>query len=190
MSRVRFTTARSVFETFPELASKSTVLPTDEPAIVFLKNLSARQKFESAVAFCAHLLPRREAVWWGCGSLRSFLQLIPASRAAALLAAETWVQHPTDQNRLRALQIATGGDNSDCLTWLAFGAGWAGGMLSTVPNAAVPVPQYLTARAIGIAILLGARHIAASERAERMSACVAEGIRLAERGFDPATGTG
>lgn len=190
MSRVRFTTARSVFETFPELASKSTVLPTDEPAIVFLKNLSAKQKFKDAVAFCAHLLPRREAVWWGCGSLRSFLQLIPASRAAALLAAETWVQHPTDQNRLRALQIATGGDNSDCLTWLAFGAGWAGGMLSTVPNAAVPVPQYLTARAIGIAILLGARHIAASERAERMSSCVEEGIRLAERGFDLATGTG
>ncbi|HLZ10391.1 MAG TPA: hypothetical protein VKT80_17515, partial [Chloroflexota bacterium] len=60
MSRVRFTTARSVFETFPELASKSTVSPTDEPAIVFLKNLSARQKFEDAVAFCAHLLPRRE----------------------------------------------------------------------------------------------------------------------------------
>ena len=66
MSRVRFTTARSVFETFPELASKSTVSPTDEPAIVFLKSLSARQKFEDAVAFCAHLLPRREAVWWGC----------------------------------------------------------------------------------------------------------------------------
>ena len=91
MSRVRFTTARSVFETFPELASKSTVAATDEPAIVFLKNLSARQKFKDAVGFCAHLLPRREAVWWGCGSLRSFLQDIPQSRFAPLLAAETWV---------------------------------------------------------------------------------------------------
>jgi hypothetical protein len=190
MSRVRFTTARSVFETFPELASKSTVAPTDEPAIAFLKNLSSRQKYEDAVGFCAHLLPRREAVWWGCASLRSFLQEIPQSRSAPLLAAETWVQNPTDQNRLRALQIATSGDNSDCLTWLAFGAGWAGGMLSMAPTPPVPVPQYLTARAIRIAVLLAARHIAASERSGRMSACVNDGIKLAERGFDLAAGTG
>jgi hypothetical protein len=190
MSRVRFTTARSVFETFPELASKSTVAPTDEPAIAFLKNLSSRQKYEDAVGFCAHLLPRREAVWWGCASLRSFLQEIPQSRSAPLLAAETWVQNPTDQNRLRALQIATSGDNSDCLTWLAFGAGWAGGMLSTAPTPPVPVPQYLTARAIRIAVLLAARHIAAAERSGRMSACVNDGIKLAERGFDLAAGTG
>jgi hypothetical protein len=25
------------------------------------------------VAFCAYLLPRREAVWWACGCTRSFL---------------------------------------------------------------------------------------------------------------------
>src|ERR1700729_1172127 len=99
MSRVRVTTARSVFEAFPELARKSTVPPTDEPAIVFLKKLSARQKFEDAVAFCAHLLPRREAVWWGCGSVRSFVREIPQSKAAPLLAAEPWVQQPTEQNR-------------------------------------------------------------------------------------------
>jgi hypothetical protein len=190
MSRVRFTTARSVFEAFPELARKSTVPPTDEPAIVFLKNLSARQKFEDAVAFCAHLLPRREAVWWGCGSVRSFVREIPQSKAAPLLAAETWVHQPTDQNRVRALQIGTAGDDSDCLTWLAYGAGWAGGMLTTAPNPPVPVPQYLTARAIRIAILLAARHVEASERPQRTTACVNEGIRLAERGCDLETGTG
>lgn len=190
MSRVRFTTARSVFETFPELARKSTVTPTDEPALVFLKDLSARQKFEEAVAFCAHLLPRREAVWWGCGSVRSFVQEIPQSRSAPLLAAETWVHHPTDQNRVRALQIGTAGNDSDCLTWLANGAGWAGGSLTTAPTPPVPVPQYLTARAIRIAILLAARHITAPERPERTTTCVNEGIRLAERGFDLETRTG
>jgi hypothetical protein len=189
MSRVRFTTARSVFEAFPELTSKSTVAPTDDPAVVFLKNLSAMQKFGDAVAFCAHLLPRREAVWWGCESVRSFLHDTPQSQVAGLVAAETWVQQPTDANRLRALQIGTRSDNSDSLTWLALGAGWAGGMLSTVPNPPVRVPQYLTARAIRIAVLLGARHIPAAERPDRTSACIAEGIKLAERGFDLATGT-
>jgi len=189
MSRVRFTTARSVFETFPELMSKSTVAPTDDPAIVFLKNLSPKQKFKDAVAFCAHLLPRREAVWWGCGSVRSFLHDVPNFQVAGLVAAETWIQHPNDENRLQALQIGTRGDTSDPFTWLALGAGWAGGMLSTVPNPPVPMPHYLTARAVRIAVLLGARHIMAAERPERTSACIAEGIKLAERGCDLAAGT-
>lgn len=188
MSRIRFTTARSVFETFPELARKSTVAPTDDPAIVFLKSLSAGDKFEEAVAFCAHLLPRREAVWWGCVSVRSFLHDVPQSRAAPLVAAETWVRHPTDANRLQALQIGTRSDDSDCLTWLALGAGWAGGMLSTIPNPSVPVPQYLTPRAIRVAVLLAIPHVA-SERPGRKSACIAEGIRLAERGFDQRADT-
>jgi hypothetical protein len=189
MSRIRFTTARSVLETFPELARKSPVIPTDEPPIIFLRNLSANHKFEDAAAFCAHLLPRREAVWWGCGAIRSFLPDIPQSRAACLVAAETWVHVPSDANRVQALQIGTQSDNSDCLTWVALAAGWAGGMLSTAPNSPLPVPQYLTARAVRIAIVLAASHVAAPERPGRTSACIAEGIRLAETGFNHGADT-
>jgi hypothetical protein len=106
------------------------------------------------------------------------------------VAAETWVRNTTDANRVQALHIGTNSDNSDCITWLALGAGWAGGMLSTAPTPPVPVPQYLTARAIRIAVLLAARHISASGRPGRMSICIAEGIRLAERGFDQGGETG
>jgi hypothetical protein len=182
MSRARFTTARSVFETFPELASKSAVAATDDPPIVFLKNLSAGGRFEDAVGFCAHLLPRREAVWWGCGSVRAVLGDVTPYGVAGLVAAEAWVHEPTDKNRQAALQIGTRGDSADPLTWLALGAGWSGGMLSTVPNAQVPVPPYLTARAVRIAIQLGAGRLKPAERAERMQTCIAEGIKLAEPG--------
>jgi hypothetical protein len=188
MSRVRFTTARSVFETFPELATKSAVAPTDDPPILFLKNLSAREKFEDAVAFCAHLLPRREAVWWACGSARAFLGDLVQGQVGGLLAAETWVHEPNDKNRLLALQIGTGSDNSDPLTWLALAAGWSGGMLSSSPNPPVPVPHYLTARAVRIAILLSARHIKSPERPQRMRACIAEGVKLAEPDDDSRRG--
>jgi hypothetical protein len=183
MSRVRFTTARSVFETFPELATKSTVAPTDDPPILFLKNLSAREKFEDAVAFCAHLLPRREAVWWACGSVRAFLGDLVQGQVAGLVAAETWVHEPNDKNRLLALQTGTRSDNSDPLTWLALAAGWSGGMLS--PNPPVPVPHYLTARAVRIAILLSARHIKLPVRPQRMRICIADGLRLAEGDDSP-----
>jgi uncharacterized protein DUF6931 len=188
MSRVRFTTARSVFETFPELASKSATAPTDDPPVIFLQSLSVQEKFEDAVAFCAHLLPRREAVWWGCGTVRSFLSDAVQSQVAGLVAAETWVHEPNDKNRLLALQIGTRSDHSDPLGWLARAAGWSGGMLTSVPNPPVPVPQYLTARAVRVAILLSAQHIGSPERPGRMRACIADGVKLAEPGDDSRRG--
>jgi hypothetical protein len=180
MSRVRFTTARSVSETFPGLAAKLSVAPTDDPPLVFLNSLSAQGKFEDAVAFCAHLLPRREAVWWGCGTARDFLGDLVPGQAAGLVAAENWVHEPNDRNRLHALQIATSGEYSDPLTWLAFGAGWSGGMLSSIPKPPVPVPPYLTARALRVAILLSSRHVSFADRPHRLQACIAAGLGLAE----------
>ena len=71
MSRVRFATANDLFETFPELLKTIKVLPNDKPPLDFLKDLSVDEKLEDAVTFCAFLLPRREAVWWACRSVRS-----------------------------------------------------------------------------------------------------------------------
>jgi hypothetical protein len=183
MSQTRFATARSLFETFPELAAKFTVAPADEPPIDFLRKLSGLENFEQAVAFCAHLLPRRDAVWWACGSVRAFLGDAVQDQSRALAVAEAWVYAPTDQNRRAALDIGTQSDSSDPLTWLALGAGWAGGLLSAHPQTPVQVPPYMTARAARIAILLGARHIRPPDQATRKQACITEGIRLAENGL-------
>lgn len=189
MSRIRFATARSVFETFPGLAAKFSVAPTDDSPIAFLKSLSARQSFDDAVAFCAHLLSRREAVWWACGTVRDFLGDAMQGQITGLVAAETWVHEPSDSNRLQALQVGTRSDNSDPLTWLALGAGWSGGMLSSIPKPPVPMPPYLTGRAVRIAILLSARALALAERPARMRACIAEGLRLAEPGDESRPGS-
>jgi hypothetical protein len=190
MSRVRFTTARSVFETFPSLASKCAVVATDDPPVAFLKSLAAQEQFEDAVAFCAHMLSRREAVWWGCGTVRDFLADVGEGNTQGLVAAEAWVHEPTDRNRVLALQLGDSSDNSDPMTWLALGAGWSGGMLSTASNPPVPVPHYLTARAVRIAILLSARYVRPAERSQRMRACIAEGVRLAEPAEGGSAGQG
>jgi hypothetical protein len=184
MPQVRFATARSLFEAFPELSKKSSVAPTDEGSIAFLRRLSADKMLEDAVTFCAHLLPRREAVWWGCLSTRAFHHgdTMPG-RTEGLLKAEAWVHEPTDQNRRAALEFGTAGDSSDPLNWLALGAGWSGGMLVSNPKTSVPVPQYMTARAVRTAILLGARQIRPAERSVRIQASIADGIKLAETGL-------
>jgi hypothetical protein len=183
MSQVRFATARSLFETFPMAVTRLSVTPTDELPIVFLRNLSALEKFEDAVTFCAYLLPRREAVWWACAGVRAFLGDIARSRAVGLFAAEAWVREPDADHRQSALRVGTKGDSNDPLTWLALGAGWSGGMLSAHPKMPVPVPQDLTARAARIAILLSAQLIKPPERKPRMEACIVEGIKLAESGL-------
>lgn len=182
MSRLRFATARALYETFPPAVTRLKVAPTDESPLVFLSKLSDEEKLEDAVTFCAYLLPRREAVWWACGSARSLLGTIEPSRAEALSAAEAWVREPTDTRRLTALEIGSRGDNNDALTWLARAAGWAGGTLNGDAKPPVPAPQYLTPRAARIAILLSAQQIAPAERTPRMRTRIAEGMKLADAG--------
>jgi hypothetical protein len=183
MSQNRFVTTLALFETFPRSVTKIAAAPTDESPIMFLKKLSAQNKFEDAITFCAYLLPRREAVWWACGCVRALLGDVSASRAGAMNAAEAWVSDPSDERRRTALEIGTQGDKNDPLSWLALGAGWSGGMLLVHPQFPVTVPPYMTPRAARIAILLSARFIKADQYNARMHACVADGIRLAETGL-------
>ncbi len=182
MSRVRFATARALLETFPEVSKKIGSAPSDQAPIEFLKDLISAGKLDDAVMFCAHLLPRREAVWWACGCVRALLGDVPQSQAAGLLAAEAWVYEPTDKHRQAALEIGSKGDSNDPLTWLALGAGWSGGPLISNLNVQVPAPAYMTARAARIAVVLSAARLG-KNRLSRLQACVMDGIKLAEAGL-------
>jgi hypothetical protein len=182
MSRVRFATTRALFDTFPEVLQKIGVAPTDRPPLEFLKALSSAGKLPDAVAFCAYLLPRREAVWWACGSVRMLAAEVARDGAAGLLAAEAWVIEPNDDHRQTALDIGTGGDPNNPQRWLALAAGWSGGFqVSGIEQ--VPTPPFMTARAARIAVLLSAAKIGGSERLARLRSCIAEGIKLAETGL-------
>jgi len=180
MSRVRFATAQALFDTFPETYKNISAKPTDQFPIDFLKDLVSQSKFEDAVTFCCFLLPRREAVWWACGCIRTFLGDIPQSQAAGLLAAEAWVYNPDEQHRAAAAELGAKGDSNDPMTWLALGAGWSGGMLMSQ----APVPPFMTARAVRIAILLTVRFFRKKdELPPRLKACIADAIGLAEKGL-------
>jgi len=181
MSRVRFATAQALFEVFPDLNQRIDAKPTDQRPIDFLSGLASGGKLDDAVAFCAHLLPRREAVWWACGCARSFLGDIPRDRAAGPVAAEAWVYEPDEERRLAALEIGFKGEGNNPSTWLALGAGWSGGSL--FPQAPTPVQPFMTPRCARIAVLLSAMSLKKNERPPRLRTCIAEGIKLAETGL-------
>ena len=98
MSSLRFATAQAVFDAFPEVIRKVGTAPTtDQSPIDFLRTLIAGNRFPDAVTFCAYLLPRREAVWWGCKSAKVLSDDIPAE-APTVRAAEAWVYQPDEDD--------------------------------------------------------------------------------------------
>src|SRR5258708_39471844 len=112
MSRIRFVTIRALCESFPEALQNIGAEPTDEPPIAFLKRLAGEGRFEHAASVCAYLLPRREAVWWGCSSARSLLGVISQSDSVPLKAAKSLVQQPTEENRRSALDDGNAADSN------------------------------------------------------------------------------
>ena len=180
----RFPTARALFDAFPEVFQKISTAPTEQSPTHFLKGLSSADKLPEAVTFCAYLLPRREAVWWACRSVRTLSDDIAPDRDAGLLAAEAWVYEPEENHRETALDVGTKGESKNPTTWLALAAGWSGGFLpSTTSQQPVPVPQYMTPRAVRIAVLTSVPKVHPSERSARLQKCIDEGIKLAETGL-------
>jgi hypothetical protein len=182
MPFVRFATARALFESYPEVEKKIGVAPTDHPPIEFAKGLLAGGRLADALTFCAYLLPRREAVWWACSSVRTLQPDIMRGDADGLHAAEAWVAAPDDDHRRAALAIGTSGDAGNPATWLARAAGWSGGF-ETSGAKQLPIPAYMTARAARIAVLLSAAKLAPGQRQSGMRSSIVDGIRLAETGL-------
>ncbi|MBR0800715.1 hypothetical protein JQ615_35675 [Bradyrhizobium jicamae] len=176
---MRFVTAKALYETFPEVLQAIGVEPTDQPPIEFVKALVLTGKLPEAATFCAYLLPRREAVWWACTSVRT---LGADTRAETSMAAEAWVYQPDDHHRQRALDTGTMGDQNEPQTWLALAAGWSGGV-RMVGGQQVPNPPFMTARAARVAILLSAGRLGVAERTSGLRSCVAAAIKLVESGL-------
>jgi hypothetical protein len=193
MSRVRFATARDVFEAFPMAGTLISSERTDEFPLDYLRNLVAKGKIDDAITFCAYLLPRREAVWWACRTVRALLGDGPTRNAGCLQVAEAWVQEPDEQHREAAQDAGSRSDRNSPVTWLALAAAWSGGVISIDGSPRVAPPPQLTAHAVRVAILLSARQTIPPEssaqqdtspqRSPRLRASIEDGISLAENGL-------
>ena len=179
-SRLRFNSARQVFEAFGSARDDIATPPTDEPPLAFARRLVNSARPIDGVAFCAYLLPRREAVWWGCQCVRALLELQNGGDAA-LRAAEAWVREPEEETRRAALELGRVEDRRAPTTWLARAAGWSGGDIAASGLRPIPAPPHLTAKAVLAAIVLaGAR--SDSRWVGWISGCADGCIRFAEGG--------
>jgi Family of unknown function (DUF6931) len=179
MGRLRFVTARDLFEAFPIALDELQIEPNDEPSLEFLRALVDRGAVEQAVGFVAYLLPRREAVWWGCRSVREIIPQRTPDEEAAIRLAEDWVREPEEERRVAALDLGMRQSNRLATTWLALAAGWSGGSMNPGVEGSPQVQPHQTARAVRAALLIAGCRVGMEEKAGVFRRCLEDGARLA-----------
>ena len=179
-TRLRFATARQVLDAFPRVAAEVGLRPgEEEPPLDFARKLIAAANRFDPIVFVACLLPRREAVWWGCQCVRALRE---TKADEALVAAEAWVREPEEALRRAALDIAVAGDIRLATTWLARAAGYSGGSITA--EGAFPAPASPDATAINVkaAIVLAIVERPLAVVRPWIRACADAGVRFAEGG--------
>ena len=179
-SRIRFSTARDVFEAFKDLR-RIAPAPGDASApLDYARRLLVSRRPIDAIMFMAYLLPRREAVWWARQCVGAILG--PRAEDEALRAADAWVRAPEEERRRAALDIGTAGDPERATTWLALAVGRSGGSVSAPDQKPIVLPPAACAQAANAAIVLAICGGEPRTIGAWTVACVEAGIRFAEGG--------
>ncbi len=152
----------------------------DPPA--FVSALLEAEQYAGAVAFLAHSLPRREAIWWAwtCAR-RTAAQERPPAVQAALDATERWLAQPSEGNRRPALDLARAakvGTPAGCAALAVF---FTGGSIAPPENPEVPPPEFAAARAVTGSIMFSAISEPPQEAPARYRQFVAQGLEVARR---------
>jgi hypothetical protein len=146
-----------------------------------LNLLISKAFYMDAVRLLAHLMPKREAVWWAWVSVRRSPGAHPSpEETASLQATEKWLSQPTDENRrgaLAAAEKARVGSAAGCAGLAAF---LSGDSLAPVGAQPVPPGEYLSAKAVANAIILAASS-APEQTPETLRGFLGEGMKLTER---------
>jgi hypothetical protein len=116
----------------------------------FLDALLENERYPDAVRFLAHLLPRRQAIFWAWSIARRAAEGEPPPPVKlALEATGRWITEPTEEHRLPMLDIAEAAEIGTPAGCAALAVFFSGGTIA--PPAAPPVEPHPTAAAKAIA---------------------------------------
>jgi hypothetical protein len=179
--RLRFSTARDLFEAFPVALEDMDARPSDRGSLEFVKDLMASRTPEDAITFSAYLLDKREAVWWGHQCLSAVPDKLAPEDVEMLALAENWVRHPDEPQRMAALDAGMASQRKTPGVWIALGAGWSGGSMMGPDTVPVPPPPHLTAKAVNAGVLGVLARVDRKARASTLGRFVDMAVRLATR---------
>jgi hypothetical protein len=151
----------------------------------FVLALIEGELFGDAVGFLAHVLPRREAVWWAwtCAGEAAGAKPAPAV-AASLDATKQWIIQPTDPNRRAAMAAAEATEFAVPAGLAGFAAFLCGDSLTPADapagTPAVAPDPWVAAKAIAGCVCMAAAE-AADQTNERFRAFLDKGLEMADK---------
>ncbi|WP_422383136.1 DUF6931 family protein [Roseibium album] len=184
-SRIRFTMAKQVFETFPELHEKVSSPEGDvSPQDYTLEILEGEDPF-LAITYFAHILPKPEAVWWGIKCVEGLDREKSDHDREVLKLCENWVREGDEEARLAVVAMTEDARGDSGSLWIGRAVSWSGGSLSPNPDFRVDVPPGLTATALNAALQIVIGNLGPGEREEGLKSCLSSGLLFAEGGVMP-----
>jgi hypothetical protein len=155
----------------------------------FIALLMEKELFKDALRMVAYLLPKREAVGWGClcarhASVGPKGKPLPEVHAAV----ERWVSAPTDEHRWAARQAANKEKSKSPSGMLAMAAFFAGPSM-TPPNApTTPPPAHLTSELVAGAVVVAGVATEPEKAKEKYGVFMQKAMALIARLQNPQQG--
>ncbi|MFY0633361.1 MAG: hypothetical protein JXQ91_06090 [Vannielia sp.] len=174
--------AQELYQAIPEIEEDVTARPNGHSSIDFIGALSKGDTPEEAITYCAYVLPRRFAVWWGHECLKRIEEKLDQTDKDMLELAAKWVGDPDEDKRYKALDAAMEAKSKSPGVWMALGAGWASGSMAGPDVPPVPPPPFLTARAVNAGLLSALARYDVTTRAEHLQRFVRMALMLTEEG--------
>ncbi|WP_269582316.1 DUF6931 family protein [Roseibium sp. Sym1] len=184
-SRIRFTKAKQVFETYPDLSETVSEPSGDVAPEDYALELQESEEPNRAIAYFAHVLPKREAVWWGMHCVKGLDAVSNEHDREVLELSENWVREGDEDARAAVHAAAEAAKNDSASVWIGFAAGWSGGSLSPNPDHRVEMPDDLTAKAVNAAVLIALGSLMPDEREQALRSCLTAGLSFAGGGSMP-----
>jgi hypothetical protein len=176
-SRIRFAQASDVYDAFPGLDLYAPRPSGPAAPLDHARTLLGSPRPSTALAYLAHLLPRREAVWWGCQCVSAVLG--PEAKGEGLRLTLQWVRDPDETLRREALSYAQAGDLKSPTVWLARAVGYSGGSIAAPDQPPTPPNPDACALAVNAAVVMAATTAQPLMILPWVGECAQAGIRFA-----------
>ncbi len=148
----------------------------------FLELLIGKELYLDAIRLLAYVLPKREAVGWGCLCVRHSLGTEDASKISEThVAVERWVSNPDEGNR-RAAKIAADKEGLESPSAsLALAAFFSGGSIAPANLEPVAPADHLTPQFVAGTIIVSALKNQPEKAPEKYRVFLQKGMALMAR---------
>lgn len=154
----------------------------------YVDRLLENELYADVVGLLAHVLPRREAVWWAWSCARDVSESPSPETTAALESTSKWIVEQTDEHRRAAGDAAGKLDFDSAAAMAALAAFMCGDTLGPADAPPAPPPPTAAPQAITGSICMAAAAGEAEGVNDRFRQFIERGMERADKGkiWEPA----